>query len=31
MKTEMTPKERMSAFAKGMEIDRVVTIPNMGN
>lgn len=30
MKTEMTPKERMSAFAKGMEIDRVVTIPNMG-
>ena len=26
----MTPKERMEAFSKGMEIDRLICIPDMG-
>jgi len=29
-KEEMTPRERMDAFAKGEEIDRVICIPDMG-
>jgi MtaA/CmuA family methyltransferase len=30
IKEEMTPKERMEAFSKGMEIDRLICIPDMG-
>lgn len=30
MKSQMTPRERMNAFARGEEIDRVITIPDMG-
>ncbi|MCB5560562.1 uroporphyrinogen decarboxylase family protein [Anaerosalibacter bizertensis] len=30
MKIEMTPKERMTAFSKGEEIDRIICIPDMG-
>jgi MtaA/CmuA family methyltransferase len=30
IKEEMTPKERMDAFSKGMEIDRLICIPDMG-
>lgn len=30
MKNQMTPRERMNAFAKGEEIDRVITVPDMG-
>lgn len=30
MKNQMTPRERMNAFAKGQEIDRIVTVPDMG-
>lgn len=30
MKNQMTPRERMNAFAKGMEIDRIITVPDMG-
>lgn len=30
MKNQMTPRERMNAFARGEEIDRVVTVPDMG-
>ncbi|WP_138206274.1 uroporphyrinogen decarboxylase family protein [Haloimpatiens lingqiaonensis] len=29
-KEEMTPKERVQAFAKGEEIDRIICIPDMG-
>ncbi|TCU79482.1 uroporphyrinogen decarboxylase [Tissierella praeacuta] len=29
-KEEMTPRERMNAFAKGEEIDRVICVPDMG-
>lgn len=30
MKNQMTPRERMNAFARGEEIDRVITVPDMG-
>jgi len=30
IKEEMTPKERMEAFSKGNEIDRLICIPDMG-
>lgn len=30
MKNQMTPRERMNAFGKGQEIDRVITVPDMG-
>lgn len=30
MKSQMTPRERMNAFSRGEEIDRVVTVPDMG-
>ncbi|GAA0774260.1 methylcobamide--CoM methyltransferase [Clostridium subterminale] len=30
IKEEMTPRERMDAFSKGMEIDRLICIPDMG-
>ncbi|HLR35366.1 MAG TPA: uroporphyrinogen decarboxylase family protein [Tissierellales bacterium] len=30
VKEEMTPKERMEAFSKGKEIDRIICIPDMG-
>ncbi|WP_251859680.1 uroporphyrinogen decarboxylase family protein [Clostridium sp. Marseille-Q2269] len=30
IKEEMTPKERIEAFSKGDEIDRVICIPDMG-
>lgn len=30
MKQQMTPRERMDAFTKGEEIDRVITVPDMG-
>lgn len=30
IKEEMTPKERIQAFSKGEEIDRVICIPDMG-
>ncbi|WP_017414193.1 methylcobamide--CoM methyltransferase [Clostridium tunisiense] len=29
-KEEMTPRERMDAFSKGEEIDRVICVPDMG-
>ncbi|OZV10419.1 methylcobamide--CoM methyltransferase [Tissierella sp. P1] len=29
-KEEMTPRERMNAFAKGQEIDRIICVPDMG-
>ena len=29
-KDEMTPKERMTAFAKGQPIDRLPVVPDMG-
>lgn len=30
MKNQMTPRERMNAFARGESIDRVITVPDMG-
>lgn len=30
IKEEMTPKERMDAFSRGLEIDRLICIPDMG-
>lgn len=30
MKPQMTPRERMNAFAKGEPIDRVIAVPDMG-
>ncbi|MDU5013367.1 MAG: uroporphyrinogen decarboxylase family protein, partial [Clostridium botulinum] len=30
IKEEMTPKERVVAFSKGEEIDRIICIPDMG-
>lgn len=30
MKNQMTPRERMNAFARGEAIDRVITVPDMG-
>lgn len=30
MKRKMTPRERLEAFSKGQEIDRVLTVPDMG-
>jgi len=30
MKNQMTPRERMNAFARGDAIDRVLTVPDMG-
>lgn len=30
IKEEMTPRERMDAFAKGQEIDRIICVPDMG-
>ena len=29
-KDEMTPKERMEAFSKGEEMDRIPVVPDMG-
>lgn len=30
MSIQMTPRERMDAFSKGLPIDRVITVPDMG-